>query len=191
MMEQLTFSSFDKTLDATFANMPFEQSLFFGAWNAEYLYNKYAKHLLELEDEEAYEILTEALAYLWDAVDQTADVEEEEVDELIDRLHEIDIEQLEQDEANGAGVVKLMECLESSLVYIEERNYEFIKACAYIPIDVADVIMTNELGLDTNDPNKHIQHPLMQAEFEAELKMMDYLKEHEVSSKDKHLFRAQ
>lgn len=191
MMEQLTFSSFDKTLDETFANMPFEQSLFFGAWNAEYLYNKYAKHLLELEDEEAYEILTEALAYLWDAVDKTANIDEEEVDEQIDRLHEIDIEQLEQDEANGAGVVKLMECMESSLVYIEEQNYEFIKACAYIPIDVADVIMTNELGLDTNDPNKHIQHPLMQAEFEAELKMMDYLKGHEVSSKDKHLFRAQ
>ncbi|WP_440133168.1 hypothetical protein [Chitinophaga sancti] len=190
MMEQLTFSSFDKKLDETFANLSFEQSLFFGAWNATYLYNKYAKHLLELEDEEGYEILTEALAYLWDAVDKTTSIDEEEVDEQIERLHEIDVAELDHDEANGAGVVKLIECLESSLVYIEEQNYEFIKACAYIPIDVADVIMTNELGLDTNDPNKHIQHPLMKAELEPELNMMDYLKSHEVvSSKDKHLFR--
>lgn len=190
MMEQLTFSSFDKTLDATFANLPFEQSLFFGAWNAEYLYNKYANHLLELDNEEGYEVLTTVLSYLWDVVDKTADVAEEVVDEQIARLHEIDIDELDQDEAKGAGVVKLMECLESSLVYIEEKNYEFIKACAYIPIDVADVIMTNELGLDTNDPNKHIQHPLMKAEFDAELKMMDYLKSHDVvSSKDRHLFR--
>ncbi|WPV65571.1 hypothetical protein [Chitinophaga sp. LS1] len=190
MMEQLTFSSFDKTLKENFTNLPFEQCLFFGVWNAEYLYHKYANHLLELEDEEGYEILTDALAYLWDAVDKTANIEEEEVDNQILRLHDISLDQLDQDEAKGIGVVKLMECLESGLVYIEEKNYEFIAACAYFPLDVADVIMTNELGLDTNDPNKHIHHPLMQVEFEAELKMMEYLQIYrDVSSKEKNLFR--
>ncbi|WP_343691387.1 hypothetical protein [Chitinophaga sp.] len=190
MMEQLTFSSFDKTLRENFANLSFDQCLFFGAWNAEYLYNKYANHLLTLEDEEGYEIVTEALTYLWDAVDKTANVEEEEVDAQILRLHDIDIDQLNLEEEKGTGVMKLMECLESSLVYIEEKNFEFIAACAYFPIDVADVVMTNELGLDTNDPNKHIQHPLLQAEFEAEFKMMAYLKAHDVlSSRDRHLFR--
>jgi hypothetical protein len=190
MMEQLTFSSFDKTLRENFANYSFDQCLFFGAWNAEYLYNKYANHLLELDDEEGYEILTEALAYLWDAVDKTANIEEEEVDAQILRLHDIDVDQLDQEEAKGTGAMKLMECLESSLVYIEEKNFEFIAACAYFPIDIADVIMTNELGLDTNDPNKHIQHPLLQVEFDAVYKMMDYLHTHKVlSSKDRHLFR--
>lgn len=189
-MEQLTFSSFDKTLKESFVHLPFEQSLFFAAWNAEYLYNKYANHLLELDDEEGYEILTEALAYVWDAVDKTANIEEEEVDSQILRLHDISVDQLDLDEAKGTGVVKIMECLESALVYIEEKNYEFIAASAYFPLDVADVIMTNDLGLDTNDPNKHIQHPLMQAEFEVAFKMMDYLKtQPDVSSKDKNLFR--
>ncbi|WP_343672180.1 hypothetical protein [Chitinophaga sp.] len=190
MIDQLTFSSFDKALKENFSNLPFEQCLFFGTWNAEYLYKKYSSHLLELEDEEGYEIVTEALAYLWDVVDQTVNIEEEEVDSHILRLHDIDIDQLDLDEAKGTGVMKLMECLESALVYIEEKNFEFIAACAYFPLDVADVIMTNELGLDTNDPNKHIQHPLMQAEFEAEFKMMEYLQTGAtVSSKDKSLFR--
>lgn len=189
-MEQLTFSSFDKTLRESFANLSFDQCLFFGAWNAAYLYDKYASHLLELDDDEGYEIVTEALAYVWDVVDKIAEIAEEEVDAQILRLHDIDVDQLDLEEEKGTGVMKLVECLESSLVYMEEKNFEFIAACAYFSIDVADVIMTNELGLDTNDPNKHIQHPLLQAEFEAEFKMMEYLKANDiVSSKDRHLFR--
>ncbi|WP_090105463.1 DUF416 family protein [Chitinophaga sp. CF118] len=187
---QLTFSSFDKTITADFKQLPFEKLLFFGTWCSEYLYTKYAQYLKEMGDDEGYEILTNAISYLWATVDKPSLIEESVVDEHIDNLHTIDIDNFDLVEVNDTGIMKVMECIESALVYIEEKNYEFIVASAYFPLDVIDVIMTNELGLDTNDPNKHIEHPLLKEEFDAQFKLIEYLKTHDgLTSADKHIFR--
>jgi len=187
---QLTFSGFDKAITADFKELSFEKLLFFGAWCSEHLYSKYAHYLQEKGDEEGYEILTNAMSYVWSCVDNPSLIEEPVVDEHIDNLHTIDIDDFELEETNDTGIMKTMECLESALVYMDERNYEFIVAAAYFPLDVVDIILTNDLGLDTNDPNKHIEHPVSKAEFDAQLKMIEYLKTHEdVTSDDKKLFR--
>ena len=187
---QFTFAGFDKAITADFKELPFEKLLFFGAWCSERLYSKYAQYFLEKGNEEGYDILTNAMSYLWSCVDNPSLIEETVVDEHIDNLHTIDIDDLELTATNDTGIMKTMECLESALVYIDEQNYEFIVAAAYFPLDVVDVILTNDLGLDTNDPNKHIEHPVSKTEFDAQLNMIEYLKTHEdVTSEDKHLFR--
>lgn len=187
---QLTFSSFDKNITADFKGLPFEKLLFFGAWCSESLYSRYAQYLKEMGNEEGYDILTNALSYIWSCVDHPSLIEESVVDEHIDNLHTIDIDDFDLEETNDTGIMKVMECLESTLVYMDEKNYEFIVAAAYFPLDVVDVILTNDLGLDTNDPNKHIEHPVSRVEFDAQLKMIEHLKTHDgLTSADKHLFR--
>jgi hypothetical protein len=187
---QLTYSGFDKAITADFKELPFEKLLFFGAWCSEYLYTKYAQYLKEMGNDEGYDILTNAITYVWASIDNPSVIEESVVDEHIDNLHTIDIDDLDLEETNDTGIMKTMECLESALVYIDERNYEFIVAAAYFPLDVVDVILTNDLGLDTNDPNKHIDHPISKEEFDAQLKMIEYMKTHEdLTSAEKHLFR--
>jgi hypothetical protein len=187
---QLTYSGFDKAITADFKELSFEKLVFFGAWCSEYLYSKYALYLQEKGNEEGYDILTNAMNYVWSCVDNPSLLEEAVVDEHIDNLHTIDIDDLDLNETNDTGIMKTMECLESVLVYMDERNYEFAVASAYFPLDVVDVILTNDLGLDTNDPNKHIDHPVSKEEFDAQLKMIEYLKEYEeVTSDNKHLFR--
>jgi hypothetical protein len=186
---QLTYTSFDKTITEDFKQLPFEKLLFFGTWCSQYLYTKYSGYLKEKDDVEGYAVLTDALLYLWTVVDNPEAIDESIVDTHIDNLHTIDIDDFELEETNDTGIMKVMECVESALVYIEEKNYEFVVACAYFPLDVVDVILTNDLGLDTNDPNKHIEHPVSKAEFDAQFKMIEYLKTHEVSSSDKHLYR--
>jgi hypothetical protein len=186
---QLTYTSFDKTITEDFKQLPFEKLLFFGTWCSQYLYSKYSKYLKEKDDVEGYAVLTDALTYLWTVVDNPSAIDESIVDSHIDNLHTIDIDDFELEETNDTGIMKVMECLESALVYIEEQNYEFIVACAYFPLDVVDVILTNDLGLDTNDPNKHIDHPISKEEFDAQFKLIEYLKTHEVTSSDKNIFR--
>lgn len=187
---QLTFSGFDKAISADFQELSFEKLVFFGAWCSEHLYSRYAARFKEMGNDEGYEIITRTLSYVWACVDNPSIIEEAVVDEHIDLLHTIDIDELDLDETSDTGVMKTMECLESTLVYMDEQNYEFIVAAAYFPLDVVDVILTNDLGLDTNDPNKHIEHPISREEFDAQLKMIEYLKTHEdVTSRDKKLFR--
>jgi hypothetical protein len=187
---EVSFSGFRTKVTADLEKLPFQKLLFFGSWCSEYLYTKYAGYLLEeLEDEEGHEILTNVVAYLWESVDKPTAIVESVADEHFENLHTIDIEDFDFDETSDTGILKLMECLESSLAYAETKNFDSIISCLDYPLDVIDVIMTNELELDTNDPSKHIGHPLLQEEFDAQYKLIEYLKTHEVTSADKHIFR--
>jgi hypothetical protein len=188
---EVSFSGFRTKVTADVEKLPFQKLLFFGAWFSEYLYNKYAGYLLEEhEDEEGHQILTDAVAYLWESVDSPAEIDVTVADEHFENLHTIDVDVLDFDETNDTGILKLMECLESALAYTETQNFHSIIACIDYPLDVIDVIMTNDLELDTNNPGKHIAHPLLQEEFDVQYKMIEYLKTHEVTSADKHLFRS-
>lgn len=189
-MTEVSFAGYRTKVTADLEKLPFQKLLFFGTWCSQYLYTRYASYLRDkLEDKKGYKILTNALSYAWESVDNPSAIDGTAADRHFENLHLIDVDYFDLDETSDMGVLKLMESLESTLAYAETQNFDSIISCIDYPLDVIDVIMTNELELDTNNPAKHIAHPLLQEEFDTQYKMIEYLKTHEVTSADKHLFR--
>lgn len=185
----LTFLGYLDEVRADFQTLPFEKLLFFSSWCSEYLFKKYGEHFNETDHEADYEIVKETVEFLWKAVDAPSSVSESAVEEQIEKLHTIELDGIDLNTTAGFGILKLLETVEGSLMFIQDPNFEYAVTNAFYPLDVVDFILTNDLGLDTANPDKHIEHPISKEEFDTQIKLREYLKGNDVSSADKELYR--
>lgn len=164
----MTFASFDaylRALERGVAALSAVGRRRFAVWCAEGLLTAYASGL---PDATATDAATSALELLRSHV-SAPEAAAAQIENAWDALHLIDPDDLDPGERTEYGALKLLECLELTLALFDDDDPAYAVAAAQCPIDVIDVVMTDELHLDTRDPSTHIGHPLLRAEIEAQL----------------------
>ncbi len=166
-----SFPAYLATLERAIERLPPSARLAFGAWCARRLF---AAHADDLPDAAARTAAAEALTFVERRTAADTD-EAASIDAVLLRLQTIDVDQIDAVTSSGTGALKLLECLEDALVLSENGDTAFAVACAQCRIDVIDVVMTDDLGLDTRDPSTHIHHPLLSAEIDAQIAELERL----------------
>jgi len=167
----MTFASFGAylaALEAAVAGLTSTGRRRFAVWCARGLHTSYAAHLPDPEASDAAATALSVLEAHTVAPQSAASV----IESAWDALHLIDPDDLDTTERAEYGALKLLECLELALALFEDDDPAYAVAAAQCPIDVIDVIMTDELHLDTRDPSTHIGHPLLGAEIDAQMTML-------------------
>jgi hypothetical protein len=187
---ETTFLGYKEKVLKSLEGLPFQQQLFFPVWITEHLFKQYGAELNEKFLEEEDLDLSEVLAFLWYVVDNgLAKVDQELMDEYIESLENDDIyEELDQDETNEAGQANLISGFYNSLLFIRDRTHALLGGASSLPLNIIDGILLNDLGLKDN--SELINHPMHQAEFSAQNRMIDYLRSGKpAGSEQKDLFR--
>ena len=188
-----TFAAYDQKLRADLGELSSPKLLFFGMWCTDHLYTKYAAQLIEKEEDyqQEYNVLIDIISYLWAVADNPSLYELSIAEEHMRKLCDIDVA-FDFTSSTDRGIMKAMEGMESVLRYFKNKELKYITANGFFQLDVIDVILHNDLGLtldNENDPDRYMEHPIIQEELDVQFKMIEYLKTHEVTSEDKHLFR--
>jgi hypothetical protein len=174
---ELTNPDHKKVLDGIFKKMPFPKKLFFGVWCCEYLQNTYGDHLNELGFHKAYAVLEVVIAFLWTAVDHYDTIQEEDIESNLKALINIDVGNRTLDfwKHKECGVLKVMECVEMAISFLQNKKFSYIRACAFFPLDVLDSIVAGEGRLNGIASGDTSGHPLLLAEFKKQVEMIEYL----------------
>ena len=199
----LTFRTYPAFLDKSLADLPFGKLLFFQVWVVEYLYQQFGEELNARFLEEEGINLKEVLEFLWHMVDKANKegendlagkmslMDEELLAKYLDALeNESILSELDESETNECGMANLLNSFYNALSFIREKETRYAAEAALYPLNVVDCILANDYSLDTRDPDRHISHPLFQAEFTAQTSLLDYLHSDKDAGKDKRdLFR--
>jgi hypothetical protein len=199
----LSFRTYPAFLDKSLADLPFGKLLFFQVWVTERLYQQFGEELNARFLEEEGVDLKEVLEYLWHMVDQMNKegkndlpgemslMDKELLAKYLDALKNESIgNELDENETNECGMANLLNSFYNALSFISKKETRYVAEAALYPLNVVDCILANNYGLDTRDPDSHINHPLFQAEFTAQTSLLDYLHSDKAAGKDKRdLFR--
>ena len=188
---QRTLNSYSDDIMAGLGAIPEKDQFFFSAWNCQHLYNQYGKFISEKLSQEDAEDVTIVLDYIWEQVDDFDNFDEDELESNIETIQEKDPDgDLDMTNTIENGISNLFGAMENTLTYLRDKETEYSAGAGLIVTNVIDCIMTNDLGLDTANPDKHFNHPLMKDEIDLQMKLIDYLKTGgQVSGNDKNIFR--
>jgi hypothetical protein len=187
---ELTFAGYYKMLSSDLQSIPFKGLLFFGAWSTERLLHKYGGHLKEIAGIDLYIDIKNMMGFLWNSVDHPQTIDAGLAGDYLGKVQDIYIDDnLDITATKDCGMAKLLSSLENTLAFLYTRDSNLIVEAAFFPLDVIDCILTNELELNTANPDKHIDHPLLQEEFNAQLNLVTSLKANEtLTSNNKDIY---
>lgn len=188
---ELTISGYEKKLASELKQLPFEKLLFSGTWCCEYLDNKYGPDFNERGLDKARKTLTEAISFLWSAVDNPSAIKEADIKAQLKKVENVSVGDLDFAIPKECGILKTLESVETVLNFSKNKQVKYIVACASYPLDVIESIINSKLDPFTTPPEIDVNHPLVKEEMDAQKKLIDYLKSKEtVTSADKHIFRS-
>jgi len=188
----MSFLDYQEQVNNNLQDLAFSRQLFFSMWITEHLYKRYGSPLHEKFQQQEDLDLNEVLAFLWYVVDkEPANIDQELMTSYMEALRNDDIyDELDQNETSGSGQANLINSLFNSFLFIHEKNPELVVGTAFFPINVIDCILLNDVGL--KDSDDLVNHPLFQAEFSTQRKMLQYLHSDEpAGSVQKDLFREE
>lgn len=183
-MEAVTFLNHDKYFINRMMGLSFGRWLFFQVWITEYLYRLYGRELRRrFMDADELDI-KEVLAFLWSAVktaneedlpfEAVLDFDETIWTDYVEKLEDDGLyEELDQTNTNEMGQACLISAFFNSLSFLPNRSTKMAAGTAFLPMDVVDCILTNDLELSYNEST--IEHPLYKMELAIQNRMIDYL----------------
>ena len=183
-MEAVTFLTHDKYFIKRMTGLSFGRWLFFQVWITEVLYRQFARELRpKFQDADELDI-RDVLAFLWYAVkianeqdlplETPLDIDAEIWTGYIEKLQDEDIyDELDQNVTSEMGQTCLISAFFNTLSFIPNRSPKVAAGTAFLPMDVIDCILTNDLELSYDQST--IGHPLYKAELAVQDRMIDYL----------------
>jgi hypothetical protein len=182
----------DEISDALKA-LPKQKQFFFCVWCAQQLFDEYGAAIPEILSKEAYQEATLLLNYLWQQVDNFDTFDAEELEQNIERTEMIDEDGLlDLGDTIENGISNLQGAIMNSLQFLQDKNTALAVGVAHMIITVIDGVMTNDLGLNTANPDKHFDHPLMKEALDRQMQLIEHAKKGAaLSSADKNIFRTE
>jgi hypothetical protein len=186
----LPYVTYTKAVKNDLTTLPFEKLLFFGTWCCEYLDNKYGNYLDELGFVKEHTVMSNAIVFLWGVIDSNAVIDEAAVKKHLKPLLNIDMDyEFDFAKPKDCGVLKLMEGIERMLNYLKKKKTEDVLACAYYPLDVLNAFKNSKLDPYTTPMKSGIDDPYFKEELDTQQKLLAYLKDHNITSTDKDIYR--
>ncbi|RXK81152.1 hypothetical protein [Filimonas effusa] len=186
----LLYATYKEEIKPLVEKLPEEKLLFAAVWTADYLDRQYGIYFNHIGHKEERDVLQNAIAFLWNVVDDAAAINLTEQRRHLKLVRNIDIDNLDFAIPDQCGILKIMEATESALVFVKNKNVNNVVDIGWHPIEVLNSVKDSVIPWYETPPNYEIDDPFFKEELTAQMRLYSFLNSNEpVSSAEKKIFR--